>query len=54
MACKGKVRYANEREAEVALRRVREAQIATHAPARVQRAYPCRSCRGWHLTSSAT
>lgn len=54
MACKGKVRYANERAAAAALRRVRESQLETHAATRVQRAYPCRSCRGWHLTSRAT
>ena len=45
--CMGKRRYAVEAEALiVAVRR-------THHGAPTLRTYPCRACKGWHLTKRA-
>jgi hypothetical protein len=48
----GKVRYADEQDAAVALERVRAARAERpdgHPPERVF--YPCEHCDGWHLSS---
>lgn len=48
----GKVRYANDVEAAIALERVREARAARPDDSPPERIfYPCGHCNGWHLSS---
>ena len=47
MSC-SKVRYDSLQQAGAALRTIRKRGTGAKRP---RRAYPCRSCSGWHLTS---
>lgn len=52
MTC-GKTRYSTRGAAERALHGIRKFGARGENGSKPQRAYPCPTCKGWHLTSRA-
>lgn len=50
-ACTGKRRFATEIDAKIALSRIDRAGDDQDRQKVPSRAYRCKSCKGWHLTS---
>lgn len=47
-ACRGKMRYRDEKQASIALKQVQARSTRQKVPTR---SYSCEHCHGWHLSS---